>query len=169
MSETRPLWAPWRIDYIKSKKETGCFFCHKAAIKDEDGMHENHIVGHGDKCFIILNNYPYSSGHLMVCPYRHVGDLAELSIEERSELMEMCVRAQQILVDVMEPQGFNVGFNVGSASGAGHAAHLHMHVVPRWYADSNFMPVIGNIRVISEALDATAKVLIKAYRERYES
>lgn len=167
MNDNRPLWAPWRIDYILGDKKDGCFMCDKSEIKEFDAMVENHIVARGEKAFIILNSFPYSSGHLMVCPYQHVKEIGDLPVEVRNEIMELCVRAQQILTDLMNPDGFNIGFNIGHAAGAGHESHLHMHIVPRWYGDSNFMPVVSNKRIIPEALSATTSKLIEVYQKRY--
>ena len=154
----RPLWAPWRIEFIRSEKDGECFLCgnkHPGA----DTMEERLIIHRGKDAFIILNRYPYNSGHLMVAPYDHIGDLAEVSSEVRAEIMELCVKAQQILRKVMQPEGFNIGFNLGAAAGAGVKDHLHMHIVPRWVGDNNFMAVVGNNRVVPEALITTAELL----------
>ncbi|MGL4853914.1 MAG: HIT family protein, partial [Lentisphaeria bacterium] len=117
--------------------------------------------------YILMNDYPYSSGHLMVASNRHCGNLAELSKEERSEMMELCVQAQTILSEVMNPDGFNIGFNIGTAAGAGVAEHLHMHVVPRWNGDNNFMAVLADTRVVPEALEKTSKILIDIYQKLF--
>ena len=113
--------------------------------------------------FVILNRYPYNSGHLMVVPYRHIGDIAELTAEERIELMDLTIKAKEVLKKVMNPEGFNIGFNLGLPAGAGVADHIHQHIVPRWNGDTNFMPVLGNTRVVPEALDATAELLRNAW------
>ena len=153
---SRPLWAPWRIDYIRRPKDHTCFFCEKAARQDDLA---DHIIARGTHAFVLLNDYPYNSGHLMVAPYRHIGDLAALLPEERAEIMELLVQAERLLQRVMHPQGFNIGFNLGQPAGAGVADHVHGHVVPRWNGDTNFMPVLGNTRVVPESLDATTAIL----------
>jgi len=156
----RPLWAPWRIDYIRGPKEKTCFFCEKAARQNDMA---DHIIARGKHAFMLLNDYPYNSGHLMVAPYRHIGDLAALETEERAEIMELLVQAERLLQRVMYPQGFNIGFNLGQPAGAGVADHVHGHVVPRWNGDTNFMPVLGNTRVVPESLDATTAILREAW------
>jgi ATP adenylyltransferase len=155
----RPLWAPWRIEYITGPKAGECIFCVAAAGRDGGA---DHVVELGDACFTMLNAFPYASGHVMVAPYRHVGDLEDLRDEELLEIMRLACRAVAGLRDVMAPDGFNVGFNVGEVAGAGYADHVHLHVVPRWRGDTNFMPVIGGTRVLSQALDATHEALVAA-------
>lgn len=167
MNEKRPLWAPWRINFINSKKDSQCFLCAKEQLKTMEEMQEKHVVAYGNYCYLLLNDFPYSSGHLMVASRQHVGKLEDLSKNERNEMMDFCVRAQQILTDVLKPDGFNVGFNIGVAAGAGVADHLHMHVVPRWFGDTNFMPVFADVRVMPEALEQTIKLLIDAYKKRF--
>ncbi len=157
----RPLWAPWRIEYIRGPKPGGCFFCEKAARRDDVA---DHVLARGEHAFLLLNDFPYNSGHLMVAPYRHVGDLADLAPAERAEIMELLVQAERLLQRVMRPQGFNIGFNLGLPAGAGVADHVHGHVVPRWNGDTNFMPVLGNTRVVPESLDATADILRQAWQ-----
>ncbi len=154
MSE-RPLWAPWRIEYIKGPKGDQCIFC------DPDPAH---VVERGERCFTILNTYPYAPGHVMVAPFRHVAALDELIEEEMLELMRLARRTVTAQRAAMSPDGFNVGLNLGQVAGAGIADHLHLHVVPRWEGDSNFMPVIGDTRVIGQALEATREVLVEALR-----
>jgi len=158
---SRPLWAPWRIEYIRGPKPDGCFFCDKAATPEADA--ENHVVARGKRCFVLLNDFPYNSGHLMVAPFRHVADLADLDVEERAELFELMIRAEEVLRRVMNPEGFNIGFNIGAAAGAGVRDHVHGHIVPRWVGDTNFMPVIGDTRVVPESLEATARLLREAW------
>ena len=158
----RPLWAPWRIEYIRGNKVDDCFFCEKAARRNDVA---DHIIARGVHAFVLLNDYPYNSGHMMVAPYRHIGDLADLLAEERAEIMELLVQSERLLQRVMCPQGFNIGFNLGQPAGAGVADHVHGHVVPRWNGDTNFMPVLGNTRVVPESLDATTELL----REAWES
>ena len=164
----KQLLAPWRIDFIKSKKPLGCFICEKADCTSHELKVKNHVVAYGKHCFILLNDYPYNAGHLMISPLRHISDLEGLTFDERVELMEMTIRAKAILTDTMNPEGFNIGLNLGSAAGAGHKIHIHQHVVPRWDGDANFMTTVGEVRVLPEALEATTQHLIDAYRVRYE-
>jgi len=152
MSE-RPLWAPWRVEYIQGEKSDRCIFC------DPD---PDHVIERGEHCFTILNTYPYAPGHVMVAPYRHVGELGELSEAELLELMQLARRTVDAQRAAMNPDGFNLGLNLGKVAGAGIADHLHLHVVPRWDGDNNFMPVLGDTRVISQSLDATRRVLLDA-------
>ncbi len=156
MSE-RPLWAPWRIEYIKGPKGDHCIFC------DPDPAH---LVERGEHCFTILNTYPYAPGHVMVAPARHVGALDELTPDEMLELMQLARRTVAAQRTAMTPDGFNVGLNLGKVAGAGIADHLHLHVVPRWDGDNNFMPVIGDTRVVGQALEATREVLLGALRDQ---
>lgn len=155
----RPLWAPWRIEYIRGPKDGTCFLCAKGA---HPGV-ADHVVYRGRCCYVLLNEFPYNSGHLLAAPYRHVGGLAELTDEERNELMALMTRATTVLSGLMSPQGFNLGFNVGEAAGAGLAEHVHGHVVPRWAGDTNFMSVLSDTRVVPEALEATAERLRSAW------
>jgi len=169
MLSRKQLWATWRMDFIKKPKQPGCFICEKSRATTRHEMIRNHVVAHGETCYILLNDYPYSSGHLMVSPRRHLSELEELSLEERTEFMELTVRAKNILTKVMQPQGFNIGLNLGDAAGAGHKIHLHQHIVPRWNGDANFMTTIGDIRVLPEALEVTTQKLIEAYQNLYEN
>lgn len=153
----RPLWAPWRIEYIKGPKGDRCIFC------DPDPAH---VVERGEHCFTILNTYPYAPGHVMVAPFRHVAALDELTPREMLELMQLARRTVAAQQTAMTPDGFNVGLNLGKVAGAGIADHLHLHVVPRWEGDSNFMPVTGETRVIAQALEATREVLLEALAQR---
>jgi ATP adenylyltransferase len=152
MSE-RPLWAPWRIEYIKAPKGDQCIFC------DPDPAH---VVERGERCFTILNTFPYAPGHVMVAPFRHIATLDALTPEELLELMQLARRTVAAQTTAMTPDGFNVGLNLGKVAGAGIADHLHLHVVPRWEGDTNFMPVISNTRMISQALEASRVVLLEA-------
>jgi ATP adenylyltransferase len=154
MSE-RPLWAPWRIEYVAKPKSGGCVFCAAAAGESDDPL----VVARGELCFTMLNAFPYAAGHVMVSPCRHVGALEELTEDEVAELMRLATGALVALRRVMSPAGFNVGLNLGRVAGAGFADHLHLHVVPRWEGDTSFMPVIGDTGVIPQALEATAKSL----------
>lgn len=153
----RPLWAPWRIEFIRSKKENSCFLCgkEKAGRSQEEPL----IIARLEYNFVIMNRYPYNSGHILIAPYRHIGDIASLSKEELYEMSDICVKGKELLQKIMFPDGFNIGFNLGIAAGAGVADHIHMHIVPRWVGDTNFMPVIGDTRVVPEAIEKTAELL----------
>ncbi|MGH2457879.1 MAG: HIT family protein [Chloroflexota bacterium] len=153
------IWTPWRMAFIQGEKPAGCIFCAKPA---ESRDRENYILYRGRHNFIILNAFPYTSGHLMIVPYRHVSTLEDLESEVTTELMDLSKRALAALRQAGRPQAFNVGMNIGTAAGAGIADHVHLHVVPRWAGDSNFMPVVGNARLLPEALDATYEKLIAA-------
>ncbi len=160
-AHARPLWAPWRIEYIRAPEEKTCFFCEKAGRQEDRA---NHVVARGETAFVLMNDFPYNSGHLLVAPYRHVGDLSLLRPEESNEIMALLIQAERVLTAVMGPQGFNIGFNLGRAGGAGVADHVHGHVVPRWVGDTNFMPVLADVRCIPEAIGATAELLQEAWR-----
>jgi ATP adenylyltransferase len=156
------LWAPWRIDYILSKKPAGCIFCDKPA---EDRDDENLILLRGKYHFIIMNAFPYNNGHMMVVPYKHTSSLSDWSAEERAEMMELADLGVELLKRTMRPDGFNLGINMGLVAGAGVADHIHFHIVPRWNGDTNFMPVLSDTRVISEGLRATFGKLKEALAE----
>jgi ATP adenylyltransferase len=160
MSEKRPLWAPWRIEYIRQKKDRECIFCAAQAGDDVEWG----VVERGERCFTMLNAYPYTSGHVMVAPYRHVSELEDLDDGELLDLMRLARRAMRAAREVMSPDGFNVGLNLGEVAGAGIADHLHLHVVPRWQGDTNFMPVIADTRVLPQALKDTREELAAALR-----
>lgn len=146
------IWAPWRMAYVIGEKEKGCIFCDKPKEnKDSDNL----ILYRGERNFIILNNYPYNPGHLMVAPYRHVAHLEELSPEELYEHFDIVRRSIKALKEVLNPGGFNIGINIGKVAGAGVAGHIHTHIVPRWEGDTNFMPVIAETKVLPEALAST--------------
>ena len=164
MSE-RPLWAPWRIEYITRPRKEGCIFCAIAAGEDQQEL----LVERGDRCFTVLNAFPYASGHVMAAPYRHVAGLEELDDDELLGLMHLTRRAMRALREAMSPDGFNAGLNLGVEAGAGVADHLHMHVVPRWQGDTNFMPVLADTRVLPQALAATREALVAALGRLAES
>lgn len=159
------LWTPWRMDYIKStnsKDKCGCVFCKKQKMDND----EAHIIHRKSTCYSILNKYPYTNGHILVAPYRHISKLDSLSKKELTELIMLVRECQGLLFKVFKPQGFNIGLNLGRAAGAGIAGHLHFHVVGRWVGDTNFMPVMDNVRLIPQSLDETyqlfkSKVKIK--------
>jgi ATP adenylyltransferase len=156
----RQLWAPWRLEYIVGADEDeGCVFCRAAAGDDEAGL----VVHRGDHAFVLLNRYPYASGHLMVAPYRHEREFGELSAEEAVEVHRLAAAAIGALAEEMLPQGFNLGWNLGRIAGAGVVDHVHLHVVPRWAGDTNFMPVLADVKVIPEALDETRRKLADAW------
>lgn len=159
--QNRPLWAPWRVEFVYGEKESGCFFCGKKECTDS--REEELIVKRLEHCFVMLNRYPYNAGHLLITPYEHCADLSQLSPETRHELIDTCASARDLLQKLMKPDGYNVGFNLGTAAGAGVAEHLHLHVVPRWFSDTNFMPVLGDVRCVPEALVNTADLLRNAW------
>ncbi len=161
------LWAPWRIEYILSNKDkTTCIFCERYPQNND---RENLILYRGEKVFVIMNRFPYNSGHLMVVPYQHTGDIQNLSVEENQELMKVIQVSIAVLEEVMQPHGFNIGMNLKRVAGAGIEDHLHFHIVPRWDGDTNFMPIISNTKVVSEALDKTyekLKIGFDKYQEK---
>ncbi len=143
------LWAPWRIEYILGPKPDECVFC-LPRTKDED--EERLVLCRARQCFVIMNKFPYNNGHLMVTPYRHVSSLTDLSAEESHEVMDYVQHCTRILQEVFQPDGINIGLNVGEAAGAGIEEHLHFHLVPRWNGDHSFMAVFGETMVIPEHL-----------------
>src|SRR5262245_10809222 len=159
---TQPLWAPWRLEYVQQAGEhTGCVFCDEAAgtISANDSL----LVRAGETAIALLNKYPYSSGHLMVAPRRHLGDLRELGDDEVLEVNRLAVAGIDALTHVYRPEGFNLGWNLGRVAGAGIADHVHLHVGPRWAGDTNFMPVLADVKVIPEHLLETRDRLRKAF------
>jgi len=147
------LWSPWRLDYVTgSKADVGCVFCTEPTVPEAESL----IVYSGSQCYVILNRYPYNPGHLMVLPNRHVPALADLSIEELHEVADLTRLAETALVTAYRPQGINVGINLGLSAGAGIREHLHVHLVPRWNGDTNFISVVGNTRVLPEDLQQSA-------------
>jgi ATP adenylyltransferase len=157
---TKQLWAPWRLEYIKQADEqTGCVFCDAAAGDDEERL----VVHRGEHAFVLLNKFPYSSGHLMVAPYRHVGGLAGLTDEEALEVHQLAVEGVAALGEVYGPEGHNLGWNLGRVAGAGVVDHIHLHVVPRWAGDTNFMPVLADVKVLPEHLIETRRRLVEAW------
>ena len=150
------LWTPWRLAYVSGADESkGCVFC--AALADDDASPL--ILFRGNTCFVILNLFPYNNGHLLIVPNRHVASLNDATAEERSELIDLTRRAEVALTEAYAPHGMNMGINLGNPAGAGVPGHLHMHVVPRWSGDTNFMTVVGQTRVLPEELPATADKL----------
>jgi ATP adenylyltransferase len=152
------LWSPWRLEYVTSSKPAeGCVFCLDAPSGPPG--RESLVVFHGTTCFVVLNLYPYNNGHVMVAPRRHVGSLSALTADELQELAVLTQRAERALVEAYHPQGINVGINLGQSAGAGILDHLHVHAVPRWSGDTNFMTVIGEARVLPEDLGSSASRL----------
>lgn len=150
------IFAPWRIEYIRAPKAQGCFLCN---LPKENRDEENLILYRGESCFVIMNNYPYNPGHLMIAPYRHVGELEGLSKEELLEMMLITQKMLSLLKKTMRPDGFNLGFNLGRVAGAGLEDHIHLHIVPRWSGDTNFMPVIADTKVVPQAVKDTYRAL----------
>ncbi len=152
------LWAPWRMAFITPKTEPapGCIFCVQPAANNDD---EYHILYRGERCFMMLNKYPYNNGHLMIAPFEHVGSISLLDAATLAELMAQAQLALKAIRYAMSPDGFNMGINEGKVAGAGFADHMHYHIVPRWNGDTNFMPVIADIKVMPEHLDNVYKQL----------
>jgi len=149
------LWTPWRYAYVSSPEKAGeCVFCDAAKETDDAKVR---IVYRGKLCFVVLNIYPYTSGHVMIVPYEHVDELQKLSPEAANEMMALSQRMETVLRELYHPDGINLGMNIGKAAGAGIAGHIHMHVLPRWVADANFVSVIGETRVLPETLEVTWK------------
>jgi len=156
------LWAPWRMEYIGSNKSDACIFC---VLPAEQQDQKNRILFRGRLCFVIINSYPYSNGHLMVSPYRHLGCLTRLSPEELAETGRLLQQSVEILKNEYHADGFNIGFNIGKNAGAGYDEHIHGHVVPRWAGDTNFMPVLAEIKVHPEHLEATYNRLLPHFQK----
>jgi ATP adenylyltransferase len=161
------LWSPWRSKYIESlskkRDDDECIFC-EAAKNDVDDP-ENLLVRKGELTFTLLNLYPYNNGHLMIIPFRHIGDLDDLSDKEGYEIIKELKIARSALKDISQPHGFNIGANIGRVGGAGIDEHIHFHIVPRWSGDTNFMPVLGEVKVISQELKETKLKLLNAYKK----
>lgn len=158
----KQLWAPWRMDFITdSKKAEGCVFC--TLVKEKDDR-KNLILYRSEKVFVILNKYPYNNGHLMIVPYTHTAELSSLSEKESSDLMEFGRIAVELLKKRYKPEGFNLGMNLGASAGAGIRDHLHLHVVPRWNGDTNFMPVVADTKSMPQHLDASFEALSTLFR-----
>lgn len=149
--EDNTIWAPWRAGFIFGEKEDGCVFCNR--INREEDSVDNLIVRRGRLNVVIINKYPYNPGHSMIVPIRHVGELEDLTVEEAAEFFELTRLTVRMMRQAYRPRSFNLGMNIGRESGAGIPEHLHMHVVPRWVGDTNFMPVIGQTKIMSVPLD----------------
>ncbi len=151
----KQIWAPWRTVYIGGEHGGECIFCEKLESREDE---VNLVLLRGEKTFVLMNLFPYNNGHLLIAPHRHVGEIEELTEDEAAELFKMTQKMIGILRS-FNPEGFNVGANIGRIAGAGVPGHFHIHVVPRWSGDTNFMPVLGNVKVISESLEETYKKL----------
>ena len=153
------LWAPWRMGYVQSvdKKDEGCIFCTKPASRED---RHNLILHRGKHVFVVLNLFPYNNGHLMVIPYRHTADILTLPAETVAELWRVLCRGKEALSAAFHPDGFNIGMNIGRIAGAGIDQHVHMHLVPRWNGDTNFMPVVGRTKVLSQGIGDTYDQLL---------
>lgn len=150
------LWAPWRSKFVKAKKKKGCIFCLKAKPDKDD-----YVVKKSKFSFAILNIYPYNNGHVMVSPYRHVKDIKGLNDAELLDMMKLVKDTQRLLEKKLKPHGFNIGINTGKVGGAGYRGHIHIHIVPRWDGDTNFMPVTANTKVMPQSLEELRRLLKK--------
>ncbi|MGB0100531.1 MAG: HIT domain-containing protein [Nocardioides sp.] len=161
------LWTPHRIAYIRGENKPAdasseeCPFCRIPKLADDDGL----VVRRGERAYVVLNLYPYAPGHLMVCPYRHIADYTETTDDEAAEIADLTRDAMRVVRSVSGAAGFNIGMNQGHIAGAGIAAHLHQHVVPRWPGDQNFMPIIGRTKTLPELLSETRSLLVEAWPE----
>lgn len=159
------LWAPHRLDYLRGENrplasnEVVCPFCRIPTLPDEEGL----VVHRGQGAYVVMNLYPYNPGHLLICTYRHIADLTDLTEQERNEISELASHAMSTIRKVSQPEGFNLGMNQGAISGAGVAAHIHQHVVPRWSGDANFMPIIGQTKVLPQLLHLTRSEIAGAW------
>ena len=161
------LWAPWRMEYLKNIdcQGPGCIFC---LLPEEKKDKKNLIIDRGEKCFVIMNLYPYNNGHLMVVPYKHTSDCSDLGDDVIVEMWKLVNKCKSVLRKAFRPEGFNIGMNIGRTAGAGIDQHIHMHIVPRWNGDTNFMPLIGETKVISQSLPESYDTL-KPYFEQMGS
>ena len=157
----KQVWAPWRMEYIKQDKSGECIFCVLPKANEDE---KNFILHKGDTCFVIMNVYPYNTGHLMVSPYRHLSCITKMDEKENTELNRLTHSCVEILRTVKSPEGFNIGINLGKAGGAGFDEHIHMHIVPRWIGDTNYMPVLADTKVHPEHLQATYDSLLPHFQ-----
>ena len=155
------LWAPWRMDYVAGPPVEGCVLCQAGQRETAD----DYVVYRGEHNFVILNRFPYNSGHLMVVPYEHLSDMTALSGEQLGEMMEIAQGVLETFSQCLRPDGANLGMNLGRAAGAGIESHLHLHIIPRWHGDTNFITTVGETRVVPQALDACARVVEPILRE----
>jgi ATP adenylyltransferase len=156
------IFAPWRYKYVSNPDSEGCIFC-KAASSDDDK--KSGVLFRGKYAFVIMNVYPYNNGHIMVAPYKHTGNFEELSEDEMLEMSVILKRWQKVIKKAMNPDGFNIGINLGRIAGAGFEDHLHYHLVPRWSGDTNFMPVISDTKIVPMSIGEGYDLLLKVYRE----
>jgi ATP adenylyltransferase len=152
----KKLWAPWRMDYILQPRQKGCIFCSKPK---ENRDRENLLLHRGTHSFVMMNYYPYNNGHLMIVPYKHTSELGELTESEKLEIMDFLAKSVKVLNQALKAQGVNIGMNLGRVAGAGIDDHLHFHIVPRWNGDTNFMPITGHAKVLSQGLYESWDVL----------
>lgn len=160
------LWAPWRFQYITKadeKNSSGCIFVDLPAQQNDQ---ENLILYRGETAFVILNRFPYTNGHLMVAPYKHTADMTQLNDQELLEINQLVTKCTAWIQEAYNPQGFNIGVNLGSAGGAGIPSHIHWHIVPRWSGDTNFMTSVGNVRVIPQSLEDSYRLLHKIVHQK---
>lgn len=160
----KQLWAPWRMSYINGEEATtqhDCIFCLRETVAEDRARQ---VLCRGEHAVVMMNRYPYTNGHLMIAPFRHTADPSLLSADEVLEIHRFSVLAQRVLREVMQPQGFNLGMNLGRAAGAGVEDHLHLHLVPRWVGDTNFMPVFDEVRVIPQHLEETYELLLHHFQ-----
>ena len=158
------LWAPWRMTYLECKDKQAtdcCVFC----VRDIEGQDAQRLILlRGQHAFVVMNKYPYTNGHLLIAPYRHVPDILDLESEEHAEMFQLLRKCRIVMQECLKPQGYNVGINLGKIAGAGLAEHLHMHIVPRWTGDTNFMPVFADVRVIPQHLEETYGILLDGFK-----
>jgi ATP adenylyltransferase len=159
-SPMKYIWAPWRIRYVRGNKQAGCFLCQNPALENDA---ETYILFRGKYNFIVMNSFPYNPGHLLVAPYRHNGNVEDLSAEERNEHFELVSKSIVALKKALNPGGFNIGSNLGKVAGAGVEDHFHSHIVPRWNGDTNFVPVLSDVRIVPQALADSYKDLKKLF------
>jgi ATP adenylyltransferase len=146
------LWTPWRFAYVSTAERlTGCIFCELPKLEDSKAL----IAYRGHHCYIVLNSFPYTSGHVMIVPFAHLDQLQKIPVESAHEMMDLAQRMERVLRELYAPDGINLGMNIGKAAGAGVTGHIHMHALPRWIADANFMSVVGETRVLPESLETT--------------
>jgi ATP adenylyltransferase len=158
MQTMQHLWAPWRMEFIKGPKPSGCFFCEAAAADPSDDA-QLLVLARGELALAILNRYPYNNGHLMIAPNAHLANLEDLPAAAADDVMALTQRSLRVLRQVLSPQGFNLGINAGKTAGAGVADHVHQHVVPRWEGDTNFMPIVADTKVLNESLTVSYQQL----------
>lgn len=156
------IFAPWRYKYVSDPDAEGCIFCN-AVSSDDD--RKSGVLFRGKFSFVIINKYPYNNGHVMVAPYKHTGNFGDLSKEEMLEMSTLIQKWQEVLKKAMKPEGFNIGMNLGRIAGAGFEEHLHYHLVPRWGGDTNFMPIIGETKVVPMSIDEAHELLLGIYKE----